>query len=72
MTALNAVELAEMVELQASAVAASAAPVARADAATAGPFAPLFTRGTEPYALAELDELGRPLAGVYVPDALLL
>jgi len=37
-----------------------------------GPFAPLFTAGTEPYALAALDELGRPLAGVYVPDHLLL
>jgi len=39
---------------------------------TASPFAPLFTAGTEPYALATLDELGRPLAGVYVPDHLLL
>jgi hypothetical protein len=39
---------------------------------TPGPFAPLFTSGTEPYALATLDELGRPLAGVYVPDHLLL
>jgi hypothetical protein len=38
----------------------------------ADPFAPLFTAGTEPYALATLDELGRPLAGVYVPDQLLL
>ena len=38
----------------------------------ASPFAPLFTAGTEPYALATLDELGRPLAGVYVPDHLLL
>jgi hypothetical protein len=38
----------------------------------AGPFAPLFTAGTEPHALATLDELGRPLAGVYVPDHLLL
>ena len=26
--------------------------------ASAGPFAPLFTAGTEPYALAPLDELG--------------
>ena len=38
----------------------------------AGPFAPLFTAGTEPFALATLDELGRPLAGVYVPEHLLL
>ena len=40
--------------------------------AASGPFAPLFTAGTEPYALATLDELGRPLAGVYVPEQLLL
>ena len=40
--------------------------------AAASPFAPLFTAGTEPYALATLDELGRPLAAVYVPDHLLL
>ncbi len=36
------------------------------------PFAPLFTAGTVPHALATLDEFGRPLAGVYVPDPLLL
>jgi len=36
--------------------------------ASAGSFAPLFTAGTEPYALAPLDELGRPLAAVYVPS----
>ena len=38
----------------------------------AGRFAPLFTAGTDPYALAALDEFGSPLAGVYVPEALLL
>ena len=72
MTALAAVELADTVELEASAVASSRAQVTLADERAAGPFAPLFTHGTEPYALAALDELGRPLAGVYVPDALLL
>ena len=38
----------------------------------AGPFAPLFTRGTEPTALLGADELGRPLSGIYVPDSDLL
>jgi hypothetical protein len=38
----------------------------------AGPFAPLFTRGTEPTALLGADEFGRPLSGVYVPDSDLL
>jgi hypothetical protein len=37
-----------------------------------GPFAPLFTRGTEPTALLGADELGRPLSGIYVPDSDLL
>jgi hypothetical protein len=36
------------------------------------PFAPLFTRGTEPTALLGADELGRPLSGIYVPDSDLL
>ena len=36
------------------------------------PFAPLFTAGTDPYALATLDEHGRALAAVYVPESLLL
>ena len=45
-------------------------PFADADEppAAESPFAPLFTAGTEPYALAPLDELGRPLAAVYVPS----
>ena len=50
----------------------AAAPATAEPEPSGSPFAPLFTAGTEPYALATLDELGRPLAGVYVPDPLLL
>ena len=59
-------------------IAAPPVPITGPFADIAGPvpaeqrFAPLFTADTEPYALASLDELGRSLAGVYVPDSLLL
>ncbi|MGH2948254.1 MAG: hypothetical protein ACRDPC_18700 [Solirubrobacteraceae bacterium] len=35
-------------------------------------FAPLFTGGSEPTALLDTDEVGRPLAGIYVPAVDLL
>jgi hypothetical protein len=72
MATLAAVELAEMAELDTTTAAPSPSQLVPAGERAASPFAPLFTQGTEPYGLAELDELGRPLAGVYVPDALLL
>jgi hypothetical protein len=56
-------------------ITAAPQPITATDARASEPpsrYAPLFTAGTEPYALATLDELGRPLAGVYVPDHLLL
>jgi len=39
---------------------------------TGARFAPLFTRSTELVITTVTDELGRPLAGVFVPDSALL